>query len=90
MNIQSVWRPLSSRSSAQAKPRYALQRGVNRVRTPITEVEVIDRFTQLFDIDKAGSLERLATQNAKPAFALTKPVAVSSAAKSVGGGALAN
>jgi hypothetical protein len=26
--------------------------------------EVIDRFTQLFDIDKAGSLERLAAQNA--------------------------
>jgi hypothetical protein len=32
MNIQSVWRPLSSRSSAQAKPRYALHRGVNPVR----------------------------------------------------------
>jgi hypothetical protein len=26
--------------------------------------EVIDRLTQLFDIDKAGSLERLAAQNA--------------------------
>ena len=35
--------------------------------------EVIDRFTELFDIDKAGSLERLATQNAEPAFNLIKP-----------------
>jgi len=35
--------------------------------------EVIDRFTQLFDIDKAGSLERLAAQNAEPAFNLIKP-----------------
>ena len=35
--------------------------------------EVIDRFTQLFDIDKAGSPERLAAQNAKPAFNLIKP-----------------
>src|SRR5260370_41586626 len=33
----------------------------------------IDRFAQLFDIDKAGSLERLAAQNAKPAFNLVKP-----------------
>ena len=39
--------------------------------------EVIDRFTELFDIDKAGSLERLATQNAKPAFNLIKPGSVS-------------
>ncbi len=31
---------------------------------------MIDRFAQLFDIDKAGSLERLAAQNAKPAFNL--------------------
>ena len=31
---------------------------------------MIDRFTQLLDIDKAGSLERLAAQNAKPAFNL--------------------
>ena len=35
--------------------------------------EVIDRFTQLFDIDKAGSLERLAAQNAKPALNLIEP-----------------
>ena len=35
--------------------------------------EVIDRFAQLFDIDKAGSLERLAAQNAEPAFNLIKP-----------------
>ena len=35
--------------------------------------EVIDRFTQLFDFDKAGSPERLAAQNAKPAFNLIKP-----------------
>jgi hypothetical protein len=34
--------------------------------------DVIDRFAQLFDIDKAGSLERLAAQNAEPAFNLTK------------------
>ena len=39
--------------------------------------EVIDRFTQLFDIDKAGSPERLAAQNAKPAFNLIKPGSVS-------------
>ena len=38
-----------------------------------TEDEVIDRFTQLFDTDKAGSLERLAAQNAKPAFNLIEP-----------------
>jgi hypothetical protein len=38
--------------------------------------EVIDRLTQLFDIDKAGSLERLAAQNAKPAFNLIKPGSV--------------
>ena len=38
--------------------------------------EVIDRFTQLFDIDKAGSPERLAAQNAKPAFNLIKPGSV--------------
>ena len=42
MNIQSVWRPLSSRNSAQTKPRYALHRGVNPVRTPITEVEIMN------------------------------------------------
>ena len=35
--------------------------------------EVIDRFTQLFDFDKAGSPERLAAQNAKPTFNLIKP-----------------
>jgi hypothetical protein len=36
--------------------------------------EVIDRFAhRLFDIDKAGSLERLAAQNAEPAFNLIKP-----------------
>ena len=35
--------------------------------------EVIDRCTQLFDIDKAGSPERLAAQNAKSAFNLVKP-----------------
>ena len=39
--------------------------------------EVIDRFTELFDMDKAGSLERLATQNAKPAFDLIEPGSVS-------------
>ena len=39
--------------------------------------EVIDGFTELFDIDKAGSLERLATQNAKPAFNLIKLGSVS-------------
>jgi hypothetical protein len=38
--------------------------------------EVIDRFAQLFDIDKAGSLKRLAAQNAKPAFNLIKPGSV--------------
>ena len=38
--------------------------------------EVIDRFAQLFDIDKAGSLERLAAQDAKPGFDLIKPGAV--------------
>ena len=30
----------------------------------------------MFDIDKAGSLERLAAQNAKPAFDLVKPRSV--------------
>jgi hypothetical protein len=38
--------------------------------------EVIDGFTQLFNIDKAGSPERLAAQNAKPAFNLVKPGSV--------------
>ena len=38
--------------------------------------EVIDRFTQLLDIDKAGSVERLTAQNAKPAFNLIKPGSV--------------
>ena len=38
--------------------------------------EVIDPFAQLFDIDKAGSLQRLAAQNAKPAFNLIKPGSV--------------
>ena len=37
---------------------------------------MIDRFAQLFDIDKAGSLERLAAQNAEPAFNLIKPRSV--------------
>ena len=39
--------------------------------------EVIDRFTQPFDINKTGSLKRLAAQNAKPAFNLIKPGSVS-------------
>jgi hypothetical protein len=30
--------------------------------------EVVDRFAQLFDIDKAGCLERLVVQNAKPSI----------------------
>jgi hypothetical protein len=38
--------------------------------------EVIDRFTELFDIDKAGSLEGSAAQNAKPALNLIKPGSV--------------
>ena len=38
--------------------------------------EVIDPFAQLFDIDKAGSLQRLAAENAKPAFNLIKPGSV--------------
>ena len=42
MKIQSVWRPVSSRSSAQTKPRYAIQRAVKPVRTPIIEVEIIN------------------------------------------------
>ncbi len=42
MKIQSVWRPLSSRSSAQAKPRYAHHRGVKPVRSPIMEVEIMN------------------------------------------------
>ena len=38
--------------------------------------EMIDRFAQLFDIDKAGSLECVAAQNAKPALNLVKPRSV--------------
>jgi hypothetical protein len=38
--------------------------------------EVIDRLAQLFDIDEASSLERLAAQNAEPAFNLIKPGSV--------------
>jgi hypothetical protein len=34
---------------------------------------VIDRFAQLFDIDKAGSPQRLAAQYAEPAFNLIRP-----------------
>jgi hypothetical protein len=46
MKNQPVWRPLSSRSSAQAKPRYAIHRGAKPVRSHTRQFFCIEELDQ--------------------------------------------